>query len=306
MLARFVTFTREEWSQLSRSTRPHLTETDAAALLATDEHVPFAEVNQVYLPLSRLLNLYFSHARSLHQSTSTFLGPASAAAVPYVIGVAGGVAVGKTTTARVLRLLLAGWPQRPRVDVVTTDGFLYPNATLEERGLVAKKGFPDSYDQGRLVRFLADIKSGRPEVAAPVYSHRTYDIVPGQFDIFRQPDVLIVEGLSILQATAGAHLSVSDLLDYSIFVDASEADIRRWYVDRFLALRAAAVNDHDSFYRRFVNMSEAETAAVAEMVWREINGLNLKENVEPTRLRAHLILEKGSDHAVRRVRLRKL
>jgi type I pantothenate kinase len=223
-----------------------------------------------------------------------------------VIGVAGGVAVGKSTTARILRALLSRWPPHRRVDVVTTDGFLYPNATLEARGLVTKKGFPESYDQRRLVRFLADIKSGRPEVSAPVYSHQTYDIVPGRFDVVCRPEILIIEGLSILQAGAGPHLFVSDLLDFSIFVDASEADIRRWYVARFLALRAAAINDPDSFYRRFVELGEQQTAAVAEMVWRDINGVNLRENVEPTRLRAHLILEKDSDHAVRRVRLRKL
>jgi type I pantothenate kinase len=253
-----------------------------------------------------LLNLYITSARSLHRSTSSFLGLESDGPVPYVIGVAGGVASGKSTTARVLRLLLARWAEHPHVDVVTTDGFLYPNATLEARGLVARKGFPESYDQGKLVRFLADIKSGRPEVAAPVYSHRTYDIVPGRFDVFRRPDVLIVEGLSILQTGVSTHVFVSDLLDYSIFVDASEADIRRWYVARFLALREAAIDDTESFYRRFTGMSEEATEGLAEMVWREINGVNLKENVEPTRLRAQLILEKGGDHSVRRIRLRKL
>jgi type I pantothenate kinase len=306
MPARFVTFTREEWSQLLPSTPQRLTEADAEALRAADEQVSLSEVTDVYLPLSRLLNLYITGARSLHQSTSSFLGLEPDGRVPYVIGVAGGVASGKSTTARVLRLLLARWPEHPRVDVVTTDGFLYPNATLEARGLVARKGFPESYDQGQLVRFLADIKSGRPEVAAPVYSHRTYDIVPGRFDVFRRPDVLIIEGLSILQTGASTHVFVSDLLDYSIFVDASEADIRRWYVARFLALRQTAIEDTESFYRRFTGMSEEDTAGVAEMVWREINGVNLKENVEPTRLRAQLILEKGGDHSVRRILLRRL
>ena len=306
MLAGFVTFTREEWSQLLPSTPLHLTEADAEALRAADDQVSLSEMTDVYVPLSRLLNLYISSARALHRSTSDFLGLESDAPVPYVIGVAGGVASGKSTTARVLRLLLSRCPEQPRVDVVTTDGFLYPNTTLEARGLVARKGFPESYDQGKLVRFLADIKAGRPEVAAPVYSHRTYDNVPGRFDVFRRPDVLIIEGLSILQTGAGTHVFVSDLLDYSVFVDASEADIRRWYVARFLALREAAATDVESFYRRFSAMSEEETTAVAEMVWRKINGVNLKENVEPTRLRAQLILEKGPDHSVRRIRLRKL
>jgi type I pantothenate kinase len=306
MLARFVTFTRREWSQLRESTPRPLTEADADALRAADEHVALTEVTEVYLPLSRLLNLYVSNARALHQSTSTFFGLGSDAPVPYVIGVAGGVAVGKSTTARILRSLLARWPDHPRVDVVTTDGFLYPNATLEAQGLVAKKGFPESYDQRRLVRFLADIKSGRSEVAAPVYSHQTYDIVPGRFEVFRRPDVLIVEGLSILHAGAGSQLFVSDLLDFSIFVDASEADIRHWYVGRFLALRAAAIDDPGSFYHRFADLGEEQTAALAEMVWRDVNEVNLRENVQPTRLRAHLILEKDADHAVRRIRLRKL
>jgi type I pantothenate kinase len=306
MLARFLTFSRDEWSQLLPSTPLRLTEADAEALRAADEHLSLSEVTEVYVALSRLLNLYITSARALHRSTSDFLGLESDAPVPYVIGVAGAVASGKSTTARVLQLLLARWPEHQRVEVVTTDGFLYPNATLEARGLVARKGFPESYDQGRLVRFLADIKAGRPEVAAPVYSHRTYDIVPGRFDVFRRPDVLIIEGLSILQMGTTTHVFVSDLLDYSIFVDASEADIRRWYVARFLALRKAAIDDADSFYSRFTSMSEEETAVVADMVWREVNGVNLKENVEPTRLRAQLILEKASDHSVRRIRLRKL
>jgi len=321
MLAAFVTFAREEWAHL-RDAMPlplPLSEADLSVVRGINDQVPLNEVAEVYLPLSRLLNLYLVNARDLHRVTGDFLSGAGTdlasgetglegwrRPVPYVIGVAGGVASGKSTTARILQALLSRWPDHPSVELITTDGFLYPNEELQSRGLIASKGFPASYDQRRLVRFLADLKSGREEVTAPVYSHETYDIVPGEVVRLRRPDILIIEGLNILQAGGiSSHLFVSDLLDFSIYVDASEADIERWYIDRFLSLVAAA-RETSSFYHRFAGMSDDQVTDLARHVWRDVNGVNLRENIAPTRLRAHLILEKGSDHAVHRIRLRKL
>jgi type I pantothenate kinase len=323
MLAAFVTFTREEWAHLRDTSPLPLTEADLSVVHGINDQVPLSEVAEVYLPLARLLNLYVVNVRDLHRVTGEFLSGTSAAAgtdlfssetelqdwrrpVPYVIGVAGGVASGKSTTARILQALLSRWPDHPRVELITTDGFLYPNEELQARGLLANKGFPASYDQRRLVRFLADLKSGREEVTAPVYSHETYDVVPGEVVRLQRPDILIIEGLNILQAGGSSpHLFVSDLLDFSLYVDAGEADIERWYIDRFLSLVAAARHT-SSFYHRFAGMSDAQVANLARQVWRDVNGVNLRENIAPTRLRAHLILEKGSDHAVHRIRLRKL
>ncbi|HEX5724318.1 MAG TPA: type I pantothenate kinase [Longimicrobiaceae bacterium] len=302
----YLELTRAEWARLRGSTPLTLSQADLEALRSTDEFISMDEVEQIYLPLSRLLNLYVAAAQQLYRVTDTFLG-SPAARVPYVVGVAGSVAVGKSTTARVLQALLARWPDHPRVDLVTTDGFLYPNRVLEERGIMHRKGFPESYDLRRLVRFVADVKSGRGEVAAPVYSHLTYDIVPDGVQMVRRPDIMIVEGLNVLQTGAGARVFVSDFFDFSIYIDAREADLEQWYLSRFQRLRETAFRDPTSFFHEYaVGMSDEQAEAFGRQVWSTINLANLRENIEPTRERATLILEKGADHSVERVRLRKL
>ena len=308
-LSPYVRFTRDEWARLRAATPLTLTEGDLEHLRGINERIALDEVADIYLALSRLLNLYVAASQNLHRVSDTFLG-SPAAKVPYVIAVAGSVAVGKSTTARILQALLARWPDHPQVDLVTTDGFLFPNRVLEERGLMERKGFPESYDLRRLVRFLADVKSGRPEVSAPVYSHLTYDIVPGEEQVVRQPDIVIVEGLTVLQTSDGGghapQLFVSDFFDFSLYVDADESDIEQWYLDRFLTLRETAFADERSFFHHFASLTEDEAIQVARSIWRSINGVNLHENILPTRERARLILEKGPDHSVRAVRLRKL
>jgi type I pantothenate kinase len=306
----YLDFSREEWASLRAATPLTLSEDDLAELRGINDYVSLEEVADIYLPLSRLLNLYVAATQGLYRVTDTFLG-SPAAKVPYVVGIAGSVAVGKSTTARILRALLARWPDHPKVDLITTDGFLYPNRTLEERGLMKRKGFPESYDLRRLVRFVADVKSGRDEVKAPVYSHLSYDIVPGRFHVVGQPDVMIVEGLNVLQ-TGAAHpgpspqIFVSDFFDFSIYVDAEERHIKQWYVDRFLTLRSTAFQNSASYFHRYASLTAEEAAELALNIWDEINGVNLRENIEPTRARASLILEKGPDHSVRSVKLRKL
>ena len=306
----YVDFKREAWSRLRASTPLTLTEADLAQLRGLDEPMPMHEVEEVYLPLSRLLNLRIAATRDLHAVTETFLGRLHAG-VPYIVGVAGSVAAGKSTIARMLQALLGRWPDHPRVDLVTTDGFLFSNVTLEARGLMARKGFPESYDVRRLMRFLAELKAGAPEVHAPRYSHLTYDILPGEEIILRSPDIVIVEGVNVLQTPARrgraeATVVVSDFFDFSIYVDATEEDLERWYVDRLLLLRETSLHDPRSYFNFLTQYTEEATADFARSVWTQVNLVNLRENIEPTRGRANLILEKRADHAVQRVRLRKL
>ena len=306
----YVTFERREWARLRAATPLTLTDADLVSLRGVNEYVSLEEVADVYLPLSRLLNLYVGAAQTLHKVTDTFLGK-PAAPVPYIIGVAGSVAVGKSTLARILRAILARWPNHPKVDLVTTDGFLYPNKVLEERGLMDRKGFPESYDLRRLMGFMAELKSGAEEARAPVYSHLIYDIVPGQQKVVRRPDIVVVEGLNVLQTPDGARRRslrtfVSDFFDFSIYVDADEADVEDWYVDRFLTLRDTAFRDPNSYFRRFADLSEEEAVTTARRIWSEVNGLNLRQNILPTRDRARLIVRKARDHSVTEVRLRKI
>lgn len=309
-LSPFLRFSRGEWSRLRATVPLTLNERDLAALQGLGENVSMEEVVEIYLPLARLLNLHVGASRVLYNVTDSFLGN-PAAKVPYVIGIAGSVAVGKSTTARILQSLLSRGPKRPEVALITTDGFLFPNRVLEERGLMKRKGFPESYDLKRLMRFMADVKAGYPEVSAPVYSHLAYDVLPGEIECVRQPEVLIVEGLNVLQAANGhprsaPPLFVSDYFDFSIYVDADEAQIEKWFSERFLTLRDTVFKDESSYFHRYAHLSTEEARRVAADIWADINGVNLRENIAPTRERAHLILEKGEDHQVLGVRLRKL
>jgi type I pantothenate kinase len=304
VVSRFIEFNRAEWARLRDSTPLPLSEAQLRGLVGLNERVSLDEVEDIYLPLSRLLNLYVGATQKLHDATATFIG--SPTRVPYVVGVAGSVAVGKSTTSRILQALLSRWPSHPKVDLITTDGFLLPQQELEVRGLMQRKGFPESYDVRRLVQFMADVKSGEPEVLAPVYSHLLYDVVPGESHVIRQPDIVIVEGLNVLQTGSGRTGFVSDFFDFSIYVDASEADIEQWYVERFLTLRETVFRNPSSYFHRYAALSREEAEQTARRLWTTINLVNLRENVLPTRERAHLVLEKGRDHAIRRVKLRKL
>ncbi len=309
-LSPYIEFSRRSWSSLRNNTPLTLTEEDLAHLRGINEAISMREVEEIYLPLSRLLNLYVGATQSLHAATRTFLGN-QADRVPYIIGIAGSVAVGKSTTSRLLQALLARWPDHPRVDLVTTDGFLYPNDILEARGLLHRKGFPESYDRRRLLNFVAAVKAGEPELAVPLYSHLTYDVLPDRVQVVQRPDIMIVEGLNVLQTqpvsnARSSPVFVSDFFDFSIYVDADSRHIREWYVDRFFTLRRTAFRDPASYFHRYASLDDREARETAISIWETINGVNLRENILPTRHRARLVLEKGEDHSVRRVRLRKL
>jgi type I pantothenate kinase len=306
----YAVFDRASWRALAAGSTLPLDEAELKALATLGDRIDLDEVRSVYLPLAGLLDLHVTASRRLWAAQHSYLGD-STEKVPFVIAVAGSVAVGKSTTARLLQTLLAAAPGSPRVDLVTTDGFLLPNAALEARGLLGRKGFPESYDRRTLLRFLADVKSGRAGVSAPVYDHQSYDIVPGARQTVDRPDILVVEGLNVLQAGRRADGSapevfLSDFFDFSVYVDAVEHDIQQWYVDRFLALRRTAFADSSAYFHRFAGLTDEEARGTALGIWSSVNGPNLRTNIAPTRSRARLVLQKSADHSVRRVLLRKL
>jgi type I pantothenate kinase len=306
----YIVYSRDDWAALRADTPMPLSEAELENLSGLTERVSTQEVVEIYLPLSRLLNLHVEALQELHGAATRFLRKGDAK-MPFIIGLAGSVAVGKSTTGRVLQALLARWPSHPSVELVPTDGFLFPNAVLEQRGLMARKGFPESYDLTRLLNFLAEVKSGRERIEAPVYSHLVYDVLPDQAIVIERPDIVIVEGLNVLQPAKlpkdGAAIPfVSDFFDFSIYIDAADGLIEDWYVERFLRLRQTAFRDPASYFHRYATLSEEEAKAIGLSLWRTINLVNLTENILPTRQRADLILRKAQDHAVETVALRKL
>ncbi len=307
----YRSFTRDEWAHLRADTPLTLSVDDLTKLQSINDPISLDEIVAIYLPLSRLLSLYVAATQGLFKATQRFLMAEAEVKVPYIIGVAGSVAVGKSTTARVLKALLSRWPNTPKVELVTTDGFLLPNAELERRGLMQRKGFPESYDGSAILRFLSDVKAGKPSVSAPVYSHLVYDVMPGEEVTVERPDILILEGLNVLQPSRmpkdGKVIPfVSDYFDFSVYLDADENDLHRWYVNRFMTLRQTAFRDPRSFFRKYAEIDEDEALSIAEKLWSGINLPNLQENILPTRQRASLILTKGASHRIQQVALRRL
>ncbi|MFZ1961225.1 MAG: type I pantothenate kinase [Methylovirgula sp.] len=310
ILSPYHRFTRSEWAALRADTPLTLSLEDLSKLRSLNDPISLEEVVAIYLPLSRLLALYVAATQGLFKATQRFLG-AEDGKVPYIIGVAGSVAVGKSTLSRVMRALLSRWPNTPKVELITTDGFLYPNAVLEAEGLMEKKGFPESYDGAALLRFLRDVKAGTRNVHAPVYSHLTYDVVPGESIVVDRPDILIVEGLNVLlpgrpPRDGRPSAFVSDFFDFSVYLHADEADLEQWYVERFLRLRQTSFRDPRSYFRKYADIGEDDAKTVARDIWTRINLRNLQENILPTRARANLVLTKGASHSVEMVELRKL
>lgn len=304
-------FSAERWAEFAAGASLHLTQEEVRRLSSLNDPIDLDEVRRIYLSMSRLLSVHVEASQTLFRQRREFFKVPHAVKTPFIIGIAGSVAVGKSTMARLLRELLQRWPSSPKVDLVTTDGFLFPNEVLRRQNLMERKGFPDSYDVGALLRFLSAIKSGQPDVRAPVYSHLTYDVVPGQHVTIDRPDILIFEGLNVLQTrelpTDGKFVPfLSDFFDFSIYMDAEEELIHGWYVARFMRLRETAFRNPQSFFHRYSELSEDAARAIAEGLWANINLKNLRENIRPTRPRADLILRKGADHRVEEVALRKL
>ncbi|WP_433957281.1 type I pantothenate kinase [Cytobacillus horneckiae] len=305
----YLSFNRTEWSALSQRSSIKLDDIDLQSLQGLNERLSLSEVEEIYLPLSQLLNLYYLNAKNIHKESNQFL-QMETKKVPYIIGIAGSVAVGKSTTARMIQYLISRWEVQPKVDLVTTDGFLYPNEVLESKGLMKKKGFPESYDIGKLFRFLSELKSGQSVVTAPVYSHLTYNIVSDKVQTIEEPDIVIVEGINVLQPPKYVKRKekpfVSDFFDFSIYIDAEEMNIENWYKERFKLLRSTAFKNPKSYFNKFTKLTERDALEVANRIWKETNRMNLKKNILPTKNRADLIIEKGEGHAVTKVQVRKL